>query len=87
MFAEGVGSMPLSRRLAAVAAIGVIVLGLVATLVMLGAILYLYVIGNADSKKEAFICFAITGAWAVLSVLYFVVTGRRRLAVAPGAVR
>jgi len=63
------------------------VLGLLANLVMLGAILYLYVIGNADSKKEALICFAITGAWAVLSVLYFVVTGRRRLAAATGAVR
>ncbi len=59
-------------------------LGLLANLLMLGSILYLYVIGNADSKKEAFICFTITGAWAVLSLLYTVLTGqrRRRLAVA-----
>jgi len=61
-------------------------LGLVANVVMLGAILYLYVIGNADSKKEAFICFAITGAWALVSVLYFALASRQRVAVAPRAV-
>ena len=61
-------------------------LGLVANVVMLGAILYFYAIGNADSKKEALICFAITGAWALVSVLYFVLASRRRVAVAPEAV-
>src|SRR5207244_2987665 len=34
-------------------------LGLIANLAMLGAILYLYIIGNADSQHEAYICFAI----------------------------
>jgi basic amino acid/polyamine antiporter, APA family len=53
-------------------------LGLFANLVMLGSIIYLYVIGNADSKKEAYICFAIAGAWAVVSAIYFTVKGRGR---------
>jgi len=55
-------------------------LGLLANLLMLGAILYLYVIGNADSKKEAYICFGIAGAWALVSVLYVVLSGKK----APG---
>lgn len=52
-------------------------LGLLANLLMLGAILYLYVIGNADSKKEAYICFGIAGAWALVSVLYVVLSGKK----------
>src|SRR5256712_779082 len=52
-------------------------LGLIANLAMLGAILYLYIIGNADSQHEAYICFAIAGAWAALSLIYVVVTSRR----------
>jgi amino acid transporter len=58
-------------------------LGLVANLVMLGSIIYLYIIGNADSKHEAYICFAIAGAWALVSVVYVMLGSRRReLAVA-----
>src|SRR2546428_344009 len=52
-------------------------LGLIANLAMLGAILYLYIIGNADSQHEAYICFAIAGAWALVSLVYVAVTGRR----------
>ena len=52
-------------------------LGLIANLAMLGAILYLYIIGNADAKTEAYICFAIAGLWAVASVLYVVLNNRR----------
>src|SRR5207244_654062 len=37
-------------------------LGLIANLAMLGAILYLYIIGNADAQHEAYVCFAIAGA-------------------------
>jgi len=44
---------------------------------MLIAILYLYIIGNADSQTEAHICFAIAGGWAVISLLYVVVTSIR----------
>src|SRR6185295_11417870 len=40
-------------------------LGLLANVAMLGAILYLYIIGNADAQHEAYICFAIAGAWAL----------------------
>src|SRR6266581_4072287 len=52
-------------------------LGLIANLAMLGAILYLYIIGNADSQHEAYICFAIAGAWALVSLAYVVLTSRR----------
>jgi len=53
------------------------IVGLVANLAMLAAILYLYIIGNADSKSEAYICFGIAGAWALVSVLYVLVTSSR----------
>ncbi len=53
------------------------VLGLLANLAMLAAILYLYIIGNADAKSEAYICFAIAGIWALISVVYVVVTSMR----------
>jgi len=53
-------------------------LGLLANVVMLVAILYLYVIGNADAQHEAYICFAIAGGWALVSLVYVVVTSARR---------
>ena len=53
-------------------------LGLLANVVMIGAILYLYIIGNADAQHEAYICFAIAGAWALVSALYVVVNSSRR---------
>jgi len=52
-------------------------LGLLANIAMLISILYLYVIGNADAYHEAIICFAISGAWALLSLVYVAVTSRR----------
>jgi len=52
-------------------------LGLLANIAMLGAILYLYIIGNADAQHEAYICFAIAGAWAILSALYVVINSAR----------
>jgi amino acid transporter len=52
-------------------------LGLVTNVLMLIAILYLYIIGNADAQHEAYICFAIAGAWALVSVIYVALTGRR----------
>jgi amino acid transporter len=53
------------------------VLGLLANVAMLGAILYLYIIGNADAQHEAYICFGIAGAWAAVSALYVLMTTRR----------
>jgi APA family basic amino acid/polyamine antiporter len=47
-------------------------LGVMANVAMLGAIIYLYIIGGPDSKKEAYICFGIAGAWALVSVIYVV---------------
>ena len=38
------------------------------------AIVYLYIIGNADAKAEANICFIISGAWALISIAYIAVT-------------
>jgi basic amino acid/polyamine antiporter, APA family len=52
-------------------------LGLITNVLMLIAILYLYVIGNADAQHEAYICFAIAGGWAVVMGLYVAMTSRR----------
>src|SRR3989449_3048192 len=52
-------------------------LGLLANVAMLMSILYLYIIGNADAQHEAYICFGIAGAWAVVSALYVIVTSVR----------
>jgi amino acid transporter len=49
-------------------------LGVIVNLIMLVAIIYLYIIGNADSKNEAKICFYIAGGWALLSFVYVVIT-------------
>src|SRR5262249_8558562 len=53
------------------------VLGLIANVMMVSAILYLALIGTADTLHEAEICFIIAGAWAVVTVLYVALTGRR----------
>ncbi|MGB9735498.1 MAG: hypothetical protein ACPL1H_04635, partial [bacterium] len=53
------------------------VLGLIANIAMLGAIIYLYIIGNSDAKIEAYICFVIAGLWAAAGALYVVVNSRR----------
>jgi nitrogen regulatory protein PII len=45
-------------------------LGVLGNLVMVGGILYLYIIGNADAQSEAHICFWIAGGWAVVALLY-----------------
>lgn len=54
------------------------VLGIAANVGMLIAIVYLYSVGNADAKAEAYICFMIAGAWALLSLLYVLVTTARK---------
>jgi amino acid transporter len=48
--------------------------GVLLNLVMLVAIIYLYFKGNADSVKEAKICFYIAGGWALLSFIYVLIT-------------
>jgi amino acid transporter len=54
------------------------VLGLIANLMMVSAILYLAITGTSDTLHEAEICFIIAGAWAVVTVLYVALTGRRK---------
>lgn len=54
------------------------VLGVIANVVMAGAILYLYIIGNADAVSEAKICFWIAGGWAAVSLLYVGITSVHR---------
>jgi basic amino acid/polyamine antiporter, APA family len=54
------------------------VLGLIANVMMVSAILYLAIIGSADSLHEAEICFAIAGAWALVTILYVALTSRRK---------
>jgi amino acid transporter len=53
-------------------------LGLLANLLMLVAIVYLYVIGNADSKNEAYIMFIIAGGWLIVSIAYIGVTSMKK---------
>jgi amino acid transporter len=53
-------------------------LGVLANLLMLVAIVYLYVIGNADSKNEAYIMFVIAGGWLIVSIAYVGVTSMRK---------
>jgi nitrogen regulatory protein PII len=45
---------------------------------MVIAIVYLYSIGNADSKAEVDICFLIAGAWALISFAYVAITSVKR---------
>jgi APA family basic amino acid/polyamine antiporter len=65
-------------------------LGLLANIAMLVSILYLYIIGNADAQREAYICFALAGGWAVVSIIYVAVSsirsGRALIAAPPRAV-
>ena len=53
------------------------VLGLLANVAMLGAILYLYIIGNSDAQHEAYICFGLAGAWGLVSIIYVAITSLR----------
>lgn len=53
-------------------------LGLLTNVVMLVAIIYLYAIGNADSKAEAMICFTVAGAWLIVTLVYVAVTTVRK---------
>jgi amino acid transporter len=53
-------------------------LGVVANLLMTVAILYLYIIGNADAKAEAKICFIIAGGWAIVALAYVAMTTVRK---------
>ncbi len=49
-------------------------LGVIANVIMLVAIIYLYAIGNKDSQTEAKICFYIAGGWALISIGYVIMT-------------
>jgi APA family basic amino acid/polyamine antiporter len=53
-------------------------LGVLANLVMLIAIVYLYVVGNSDSKNEAYIMFVIAGGWLIVSIAYVGITSMRK---------
>ena len=66
------------------------VAGVITNVVMTIGILYLYIIGNADAKAEAKICFLIAGGWALISLLYIAVTTVRktyRLKMVSGMIR
>jgi basic amino acid/polyamine antiporter, APA family len=54
------------------------VLGVIGNVIMIVAIVYLYSIGNADSKAEVDICFLIAGAWALISLAYVAITNIKR---------
>jgi amino acid transporter len=54
------------------------VLGVIGNVIMVVAIVYLYSIGNADSKAEVDICFLIAGAWALMSLAYVAISNVKR---------
>ncbi|MFZ1036217.1 MAG: amino acid permease [Smithella sp.] len=54
------------------------VLGVIGNVIMVIAIVYLYSIGNADSKAEVDICFLIAGAWALISLAYVAISNVKR---------
>ena len=54
------------------------VLGVIGNVIMVVAIVYLYSIGNADSKAEVDICFLIAGAWALISLAYVAISNVKR---------
>ena len=62
-------------------------LGFIANIIMLIGIIYLYIIGNADSQTEAYICFGIAGGWAVISAIYVLVSSSRKGKAIVGAPR
>jgi nitrogen regulatory protein PII len=53
-------------------------LGVLANLIMLIAIVYLYAIGNSDSKNEAYIMFVIAGGWLIVSIAYIGITSMKK---------
>jgi len=61
-------------------------LGVLTNVAMLVSILYLYIIGNADSKHEALICFALTGGWGAISLIYVMLTNARKQKTVLGTV-
>jgi hypothetical protein len=54
------------------------VLGMITNVIMLLGIIYLYIVGNADSQTEAYICFAIAGGWAIISAIYVLISSSRK---------
>ncbi|MFN8498169.1 MAG: APC family permease [Anaerolineae bacterium] len=54
------------------------VIGLIANIGMLVAIVALGVLSGGDSQKEAFIAIGIAVVWAVISGIYYVINSRRR---------
>jgi len=54
------------------------VLGMITNVIMLVGIIYLYFTGNADSVEEADICFAIAGGWALVSIVYVLMSSARK---------
>jgi len=54
------------------------VLGVIGNVIMVIAIVYLYSIGNADSRAEVDICFLIAGAWALISLAYVAISNVKR---------
>ncbi len=53
-------------------------LGVLFNALMVGAILYLYITGNADAKAEAKICFLLAGGWAIIAIVYVAMTTVRK---------
>jgi amino acid transporter len=62
-------------------------LGFIVNIIMLAGIIYLYIVGNADSQTEAYICFSIAGGWAVISAVYVLMSSSRKGKAIVGAPR
>jgi nitrogen regulatory protein PII len=65
-------------------------LGVVVNVLMVAAIIYLYLTGNADAIAEAKICFMLAGGWAIIAAVYVALTTVRktyRLKIVSGMIR
>jgi len=61
-------------------------LGLLGNLLMLGVIFVVGIVSGGDTAKSTYISLVITGAWLLVSVIYFIVSSKRRgIAIIPAA--
>jgi hypothetical protein len=52
--------------------------GFAANMIMMGAVVWLGVIGGGDTQWAAFLAIAITGIWMAIGLAYFAVNSRSR---------
>jgi amino acid transporter len=60
------------------------VLGLLGNLLLVGVIFIIGIISGGDTAKETYIALSVSGAWLLISVVYFLISSRRKgIAIVP----